>query len=427
MGAPLDLICVIGSLNVGGTEKHLLRLLPELRRRGWRTEIFCVSGRGELAARFEAEGITINCPIAVSSERKNPLRRIAKVIKSSACLILLLRQRRPTIIHCFLPEAYLVGSFAALLTGIPVRIMSRRSLSTYQKRRFLVGRIERLLHRRMHALLGNSQAVVAELRTECPGHPLIELIYNGVDFPDSNEPGQAVIRRASFSIPADATVIGIVANLIPYKGHDDLLMACSMLRAEDSGWFLLIIGRDEGIGKRLVSLAQELGIGQRVVFIGESQEIMQFLRWVDIGVSSSHEEGFSNAILEYMFAGIPVVATDVGGNAEAVLSGVTGIVVPPRDPAAMAQAMQSLIDDPSLRRKFGTQGRERARSTFSLEKCADLYERIYLQLLSNYFFDMPRRRIGERLEVSEALLPKLVEAQRRKGDSDERPSDSLKS
>ena len=206
----------------------------------------------------------------------------------------------------------------------------------------------------MTAILGNSRSVVREL-SEMEGVPArrLGLIYNGIDVARFTDAGSRAATRAALGLGPQTLTLVIVGNLIPYKGHGDLLAALGQAAPRlPPDWRLLIVGRDEGIASSLQAQAAELGIGQKVCFLDTRNDVPEILNACDIGVLCSHQEGFSNAVLEGMASGLPMIVTDVGGNAEAVLDGECGIVVPPHDPARLADAIVRLANDPSLRAQF---------------------------------------------------------------------------
>ena len=293
----------------------------------------------------------------------------------------MLRVGRPDVVHFFLPAAYLVGGIASLGAPVRRRVMSRRSLNDYQRDHPALARLERLLHRRMDAVLGNAQAVVDQLRQEGAPAARLGLIYNGID------PASAADRRGEvrgrLGIAEDSLVAVLVANLIAYKGHADLLRGLAAERARlPPGWTLLCVGRDDGIGAELRALARHLGVAEQVRWLGQRDDASALLAAADIGILCSHQEGFSNAILEGMAAGLPMLVTDVGGNAEAVVDGETGLVVPAHDPAHLGAALASLAGDPARRRAMGAAGRRRVSEHFSLDACVAAYERLYEGLLT---------------------------------------------
>jgi glycosyltransferase involved in cell wall biosynthesis len=292
-----------------------------------------------------------------------------------------LRRWRPDVVHFYLPGPYLVGAPVSLAVGTPVKIMSRRSLSCYQERRPVVARLEPFLHRHMDAIVGNSRAVVGELAAEgIPGEKL-RLIYNGIELSDSL-PGRADARR-KLGLGTETLVGLMVANLISYKGHIDLIEALGRISQYlPSGWRFLFAGRDQGLRPKLERLVAERRIGDNVQFLGEYPDVSTLFAVADFAVLSSWEEGFSNVVLEAMMAGLPMVVTDVGGNPEAVLDGETGFVVPPREPAALGQAMLRLAQDAGLSRRLGEAGRARVKREFAIERCVDAHHALYEELLN---------------------------------------------
>ncbi|MFQ5957925.1 MAG: glycosyltransferase [Alphaproteobacteria bacterium] len=381
-----NLLVVIGDLDVGGTERHLVQVLSRLPRERYRVQVYALSHKGELAPELEAAGVPVIGP-PFSAFLRHALGRVGRrtllLAVSAARLCLLMLRERPAVVHLFLPEAYVVGALCALLTRCPVRVMSRRSLNVYQRNHPIVRRVERWLHRRMQAVLGNSAAVVGELRAEGAPAARLGLIYNGVDLAPYT--AERSSKRAELGIDESALVMVIVANLIAYKGHADLLDALGTVRDSlPEGWLLLCAGRDDGRGKALRAQAAGHGLGDHVRWLGERSDVPALLCCADIGILCSHQEGFANAILEGMAAGLPMVVTDVGGNREAVVDGLTGMIVPPRDPGVLGGAVLSLAREPARRKAMGEAGRRRAADRFSLDACVARYERLYGALTANH-------------------------------------------
>mgnify|MGYP003561969558 FL=1 len=287
---------------------------------------------------------------------------------------------RPDIVQFYLPGPYLIGAPVALIARVPVKIMSRRSLSRYQRNRPAVASIERFLHGYMDAVTGNSRAVVKELLAEGVPEARLHLIYNGIDIAPSMDRSEA---RSALGIDNDALVGVMVANLIPYKGHHDLIEGLGLVTKQlPAGWRVLLAGRDEGLRSELEALAAKRGIAENVVFLGERSDVPRLLAAADFGLLTSHEEGFSNVVLEGMAAGLPMIVTDVGGNAEAVLDGATGFVVPPNEPKAIGEAVLRLARDHNLRASFGDAGRKRVAEHFSMESCQNAHLELYRTLLA---------------------------------------------
>lgn len=376
------ILFVISQLDVGGTERHLAMLAPALVRRGWPVTVFSLKGDGPLRSVLESAGVDVVGATSRSGDTGHS-GRIGVLLSAARALWRELR-RRPAIVHFFLPEAYLVGAPLAALARVPARVMSRRSLNAYQASYPFVGAVEKVLHRTMSAVLGNSRSVMRELTAQegVPARKAV-LIYNGVDLSRFAQPETRTVARAALGLAPDSLVLTIVANLIPYKGHSDLLEALSRAKGQlPSHWRLLLIGRDDGIGAMLRQQVTALGLEGHVEFLGSRGDVPRLLAAADIGLLCSHQEGFSNALLEGMAAGLPMIATDVGGNGEAIADGMSGLLVPARQPDALSSAILRLADDPALRGRLGQAARERVLRDFSLEACIDRYEALYRALIA---------------------------------------------
>ena len=394
------LLYVIGTLDLGGAEQHLLRVLPKLQERGCEPSVFTTSYRGEGYKTLEVHGIRVLEPPFAQACRKLPrgIRQLALTLLSSVALLRLLWVSRYDFVHFFLPEAYLIGGLVSLAAPVKHRIMSRRSLNNYQHHHaaFLTD-IEKWLHHRMSAVLGNSLAVTDQLRLEGVGLDKLGLIYNSVEPVVSGAYQDRLALRAEFDIGSSALVLVIVANLIPYKGHEDLIAALACTRANmPEDWVLLCIGEDRGIGTRLVAQAEEFGLAKRIRWLGRRRDVCKILRLADMALLVSHEEGFSNALLEYMSAGLPIIATDVGGNAEAVVDQESGIIVPPRKPALLASAIIKLANDSDLRARLGSRGQVRVEELFSMDRCVSNYMNLYQSIMQQGHVPLELRPDGKR-------------------------------
>ena len=367
----LKIAIVTKRLDRGGAETHLLRVVPELRARGIDVSMVVPERGGRLEADFLARGISIEGPEKTGG-------RALHVAKSAVQLARHLRRNRFDAVHYFLPEPYLIGCMVSPFAGAPMRIMSRRSLSDYQRRHPALGALERRLHAGTALLLGNSKAVADQLVAETGTPGKVGLIHNGIALDQGKTGVPAEQVRRALGLAGDAFVITIVANLIDYKGHADLLEALAIARPKlPAAWRLLVIGRDDGIGAQLKEQARSLGLGDRILWLGERTDAAGLLGIADLGVVASHEEGFSNSLIEAMGLGVPIVATAVGGNLDAIADRESGLLVPVRDPRAMAAAIAALTGDATLRHRLGAGARQRVQALFTLERCVSRYENLY--------------------------------------------------
>lgn len=365
------ILFVTKKMVMGGAERHLAQLLPALMARGFTVELFVLESGGELEAELVQAGVTIS-----GLSRRSG--RLSHLLAAAVALYRRVRQTRPNILHFFLPEPYLVGAAVAVAARQRICIMSRRSLAHYQRNHPWFGRIERLFHRRMTALLGNSQAVVDELAAEGGDPRRIGLIHNGVTIAPPADDEIRGVRRTALGIPSGAFVMAIVANLFHYKGHADLFDALGTIASRlPQPWRLMVIGRDEGEGPQLRSQAERLGIADRILWLGERRDVDALLTAADVALLVSHQEGFSNALIEAMGQGLPVIATAVGGNVDAIVHSESGLLVPPRQPRALGEAILALASDPPTRQAMGRAARERTLAMFSQDACVARYARLY--------------------------------------------------
>ncbi len=356
-----------------------------LVKRGWQVVLYSLTGSGPLKAELERAGVIVVHPPKqvgpIFVGRFKILKRLVGVIHLFKTMVF----GRFAIAHFYLPHAYFIGAPLAFCARVPLRVMSRRSSNLYKKKRLFTRQAERVLHKTVNAVVANSMRVWSELHDEehMPTARLA-LIYNGVDLDRFSLPGGRASARAALGWDASQFVMISVANLIPYKGHSDLLYAASIAAPDlPNCWQLVIVGRNDGLESKLREQARRIGIGEHVHFFGVREDVPTLLAGSDIGLLSSHEEGFPNVVLEGMASGLPMIVTDVGGAAEAIENECSGIVVAPRDRRGMATAMVRLSRDPNLRLKFGAAAKLKVAKLFSLDQCLNDYECLYRALIAN--------------------------------------------
>ncbi len=375
---------LLPNIEAGGTELQVLALARLLDRSRFSPSLVTTAGGGSLYRDFAAL-----MPVTVfgSPQRHRPTRTgPAGHLRNLAALVRLYRSERPDLVHSFLPAANVYGPLASRLSGVPRVVVAKRSMAVYKEKHPVLTRAESLGNRLADAVLVNSDAVRREVeRTERHWEGKIRKIYNGVALPAPWTEGEAARFRSREGIPPGAPLVLSVSNFFPYKGHADLLRAAARVIREVPEARFLLVGRDAGAMGACRELAAELRIGGNVLFAGARGDVDDCLRACDLFVHPSHQEGFSNAILEAMAAGKAVVATAVGGTPEAVSPGETGLLVPPGDPESLARATASLLLDPQEARRMGEAGRARAAGRFSLEGMARAMERLYEELAAGDF------------------------------------------
>jgi len=302
-----------------------------------------------------------------------------KVVLAEWRLLLLIYRLKPSVIHCFLPLTTFMGALSGRIARVPLVVTSRRALGTHQRRYPILRPLDHVASRLSHRISVNSQAVWNDMvRRDNVDASKLVLIYNGVD----TGPFEAALFyredvRRDQGIKASAKVMTVIANLIPYKGHSDLIQAAKEVVNRFPDAIFLLVGEDRGIQKELEQRVVDFGIGQSVRFLGRQDDVPKLLAASDISILPSHEEGFSNVILESMAAGLPVVATDVGGNGEAILDGITGWLIPPKDPRALGVKIIDLLKDPDRAKEWGRRGRERVNRAFTVNRMVAAHIELY--------------------------------------------------
>ena len=371
---PIPVLFMIQHLDLGGSEYHFHDLVTRLDRSRFEPHVIYCDGR-IVSERLEGLGWL---PVT-----RIPLHRLYDPSGWRAAL----RVRRYVKDHaiavavCFHFVADCLGVLARAGRGGLRVISSRRDMGfTRTSRQIYVGR---WLDRGVDRYIAVSEAVrQAVARDERVDPAKIEVIHNGSDIEAlDRDLWDATAERARRGIGADEVVIGCIANFNPVKQHLTLLEAFARLRRErpDAPLRLLLAG-DGPMRPAIEARIAQLGLGNRVILAGRSRQVSREYQMTDLFVLPSETEGFSNAILQAMVYRKPVVACRVGGNPEAVEEGVTGLLAPARDPAALAEALGRLVDDGDLRRRMGEAGRERAEREFSLgamlERTQALIERV---------------------------------------------------
>jgi glycosyltransferase involved in cell wall biosynthesis len=376
----LRLVHCIGSMRVGGAERQLSELIRRLPRERFEQSLVLLREEGALLDVVRSTGCEIFSLDYGQRFRSTDPRCYAALLRVLWRYVRFLRRRRPHILHAQLYWANQLSVLAGRLAGVPVIITSRLQLSDYKEGRPLLQRLENLANRGTTAIFANSQAVRRDMLEHERVNPnIIKIIYNAVVLDDYHAPDVEPLRR-EFNIRPDELVLVAVANLHRYKGHEELIRATKALMDRGHRLRLLLPGADRGYRSHLEALVAELGVGDRVHLPGERHDIAAFQALSDIVIHPSHQEGFSNAILEAMTAGKPMIVTNVGGNPEAVRDGENGLLVPPRDAAALQAALERLIGDPELRRRMGEASRRRIEQEFSFDRLVGEFSAWYESL-----------------------------------------------
>lgn len=355
----------MGRHRLGGT-MQVYYLVRGLKARGEPTVLVCPRG-SVLHQMAEREGLPVR-PVDFGGDID--LRFVPRFLR-------ILREERPDIVHLHSRRgADTLGLLAARLAGIGKVIVSRRVDDPVKP-----GWLTRWRYVKLPDLVITVSKGIARV-LEAAGVPAdhIRQVYSAIDVQAYQSVLTPAEARSRLGLPAGVPVLVVIAQLIPRKGHRFLLQALPAIRARHPGTRVLFAGEGESEAE-LRAQVRQMGLEDCVQFLGYRNDIGDLLRACDVLVHPATMEGFANVAMQAMAAGLPVVSSAVGGMPESVRDGVSGLLVPPQDPAALAQAVLRLLDDPALRERLGRQGREIVEREFTTDVMVQGNLAVYRSLL----------------------------------------------
>jgi len=362
----LFLVEEMEAITAGGTERQILQMIRLLREAGMEPEV-CVFRHTAWLTQDVA-----GCPVHNAG--------IGKLAGPAAIpqfwrLIRWMRAKRFDVVQCFFIEANILGPILARFAGVPVILGSRRNLNYWMKRHHLL--LQRISNRFVSRLVANCEAVrrkVSAMEKFPPDR--IDVIYNSIDA-EQFRPDPEIRRRVrnELRMAEDQVVIGNVSTLRPVKGVHHFVAAAALVRDRAPTARFLVIG-DGPQRPAIEQQIADLQLGPVFRLLGSQEAIAPYLQAMDIAVLSSESEGFSNSILEYMAAGLPCVATEVGGNREA-LGDAAGAIVPPGDAKGLAEGILNLVNNPNWRYELASQSIARIETNFSERHAENKLVRYY--------------------------------------------------
>lgn len=362
------------SLNVGGAEKHILDLVSYSDRQKFHFVIICLYEIGEIGKALEEYGVKVYHSVMRNKLDIFGAWQLSRIVKNEEADILFMMQTPPTLLWGVLCAK--INSIKATLTRSPT------TNPTAHVKRIKI--VNFLILRFVDNIVAQAQSH-KEYQIEHGADPdRIVVINNGVDLELFSKYEDTSALRQELRMPFDAQVVGIIARLEPQKGLRFFLMAAKNIIKLLPQTYFLIIG-DGRERKSLESMCKELSIEEKVYFIGMTKDVPRFVKLFDIGVLSSMSVGetFSNAILEYMAASKPVVATNVGSLSEIVIDGETGYLVPSGSSEALSNALMKLLVNKELAKKMGEAGRKRVKDRFTIQNMISRYESLFMSLVGN--------------------------------------------
>lgn len=358
---------LIPTLNRAGTEKQLCLLARGLMRAGFDTHVCVLANEGPLAEMLRPAGIQ---PTFLNKRWTFDLRVYWELKR-------LIERLKPDIIHSWRCVANAYAMAEAVAGGVRRFIASYRTMEPVTST--LRSRLDREIGRRSAGLVANSWGVKDFYVQNGLPEEKFQIIPNAVEMP----PPTNFTRRQildELGLPEESRLIGMVGRLLPHKRLKDAIWAADLLKVVRKDVHLLIFGEGPHLD-RLRMFRGQVRITDHVHFLGSQSDLQRYYPHFDLLWSTSAYEGQSNAILEAMAAGVPVVASDIPGTRELVIPQETGLLVSVGDRAGFAREAHRLLEDPVLARRLGEAGRERVRRDFTMEKMVGSYAEMYQRLL----------------------------------------------
>ncbi|MQA28882.1 MAG: glycosyltransferase [Luteitalea sp.] len=357
---------VVLSLASGGTERLVVETVKRLRRQ-FRMAVCCLDERGTLASELTAIGV----PVTVLGRRPGFHPGLGKRIANLA------EEQGASILHCHQYTPFVYGCCAKIWeprTRVIFTEHGRLSDVGPSSKRRLANRLLRTLPTRVYTV---SYDLRNHLVAEAFREGQVRVLHNGVKTAVQTTPSRRAEARQALDLPPAAFVIGAVGRLDPVKGLDTLMQAVATVRGRAGNTMLVLVG-DGPERERIEADVRRLGLESAVRLVGYRSDVSAIMPAFDVFVNASTTEGISLTILEAMSAGLPVVATAVGGTPEVVIDGETGLLVPARDGEALAAAILTVRSLSDRGAQLGAMGRRRMLAEFSFDQMVDAYSRAYL-------------------------------------------------
>ncbi len=360
--------------DLGGTENQLIKLINGLDKSEFKKHLICFDETDW----FQKNCSRFQCDTGVM--RINKLAGVHTYV-NFVKLVRFIRYYKPDIVHTFFPVGNSLGVLAAHIAGADNILSSRRDYGEWMNRRYLFA--TRLANRFVKKILVNANSVKELTETsEKVRNGKVEVIYNGIDVKMFNKIQKNLALKETLHIPREDKVIGIIANFRPMKHHETFIKAAKeILTARKDVSFVLI-----GAGKRkdgLLSLSESLKVGHKMHFTGPQPDVRPYLSFMDVGVNCSEREGLSNAIMEYMAAGVPCVVSRAGGNPDLIIHDVNGYEFELDDHSTLAELVLKLLADEETRQKFIKNSRDRIQNEMSLDRMISNYGTLYKNLVNS--------------------------------------------
>lgn len=363
------ILLLIGHLEGGGAERQCYLLARGLRAAGFPVAVVSRPSSRRILKKYHALGITCMpvqerpCRSAVA----HILWQLIGIWGMAIDLYRTFRQFRPTIVQAYLPLPNCAATIIGRLAGVPLVVCSHRYAGSANWKYDLRQAAEAVFCRMADGNVANSEGVAAHIRKRLllPKWT-IRTIYNGIEANDAGQCAQLRrLVRSELGIGTHDITVVKLANIWSHKGFQDLVRALSIAARNNPKLRAFFIGGDRGYRSTLEALIRDCGLTDKVTFLGERRDICRLLPAFDMCISASYGEGMSNAIMEAMQHGLPVIGSRVAGTGELLADGSVGLMFDPGDVEDLARHILTLAADESLRSELGRLAEQRIRERFT--------------------------------------------------------------
>jgi len=361
----------INQLGVGGAEQQLMELVKGMDKNRFEPIVVSLYPGGALEPEIKAmPGVELIC---LHRRGRFDFLVLFKIFR-------LLRQKRVQIIQPFLTPASFFGMMPSFMNRRLVKIVTERCGVRVNPRlgSSMYRKAEDFLTRFADWVVPNSKSGEDYVIKRGIKPASVKVIYNGINLERLKPNPDVVARiRQQVKLPDGGKIVGITASLTPAKDHITFLKAAKIVSLTVPETRFMVLG-DGPLRPDLERLAQELGIDSVVTFFGNQRDVGSYISAYDIACLTSFDhEGCSNATLEAMALGKPVVVTDIGGNREVVENGINGLLVPPKNPEILAQNIIRCLQQPELAQRIGQQARQKVLAQFSIPRMVQEYQDLF--------------------------------------------------
>jgi len=360
---------VVTAFYSGGTEGQVLKLAKTLDRNRFDLQFTSLRKEGDLLREYQA----LNLPI---SEFKIKNLYSPYTLFQQLRFAVHLKKQKTEIMHSYNFYSNVFAIPAARLANVPLILASIRDCGVYLTP--MQKNVQRFVCNLADRILVNAVSIREWLLEQGVDERKIVLIRNGIDMSVYHESLRTVALQRELQIPSGTPIVVMLSRLNPQKGVEDFIKAAGLInRSHPEVWYLVVgeklqfidgvFSEDKEYLQGLHDIAAEYGVSNRIRYTGHRLDTPDILANAAVSVLPSYSEGLSNTLLESMAAGVPIVATNVGGNPELIKDGLNGLLVPPHSPEQLAKAIISILDNPVRAKKFSINSRKLASGKYSLE------------------------------------------------------------